>query len=989
MGSAVGLDSYGGPWAGGRCGAVARQRRRVLALLLWGFWFTMADYQEEDLQKFLKNVDEITSLIQEMNSDDPVVREKAVLETEKRLQFTEGDQVEDECRTTVNKTMISPPQAPMKDADEINTALKEKGNEAFVRGDYETAILCYSEGLEKLKDMKVLYTNRAQAYIKLGDYRKALVDCDWALKCDEKCTKAYFHMGKAHLALKNYSVSRECYQKILEINPQLQTQVKEYLNQVDLREKADLQEKEAQESLDSGKNSAMTTKNLLETLSKPDQIPLFYAGGIEILTEMMKDCTERTLFRTNNGFSIISENEVIRRCFSTAGKDAVEETVCLSVLRLWQAVCSENEENQRLLVLRPDTGPLLPSLLASSVPAIQQQSLGLLLQLAQTENGRNLIIGHLDLPRLLEALVSFLDFSDKKANSAMGLLTNLALQERFQVWFQTSLPDILPVLTGVLAKCEEDADLFRDVTYALLGLVMNLCLRSPFVSERAAGVLSRTLSSSLKIVEEAFRAGVVKKMIKFLKAGGQTASRYAVKILAICTNSYQEAREEVVRLDKKLGVLMQLLDSEDEILVGNAALCLGNCMEVPHAASSLLSTDIVPILLKLAGSDAQQTAVQLNAGIALGKLCTAEPRQPLGVVMEFMANGSLEKMLLAHSLGWQLKVCTIHETSLAMNFLHSIKPPLFHLDLKPGNILLDSCLHVKVSDFGLSKRMEQSTQMQCIKRSALQGTLSPGGRVGCSAEKPKRPLHLTVEKGKVRATQHLLESGAAPDALNQSGYSPLPTAGARGKYLLCKMLLRYGASLEWPTQQGWTPLHLAAYKGHLEIIHLLAESQADVGAPGGMNWIPLPLAAHHKAEVVVSTLLKCGADCNAAEQSGWTPLHLAVQRGAFLSIIHLLEHRADVYACNKVGWTPAHLAALKENMAILKVPVKAGTQLDIQEWVGCTPLQLALQSQKQDIVAFPECREPSLAILGRAEPGAQMEILTRVSFPVRSRACWK
>jgi len=34
---------------------------------------------------------------------------------------------------------------------------------------------------------------------------------------------------------------------------------------------------------------------------------------------------------------------------------------------------------------------------------------------------------------------------------------------------------------------------------------------------RAAGVLSRTLASSRKIVEEALRAGVVKKMIKFLK----------------------------------------------------------------------------------------------------------------------------------------------------------------------------------------------------------------------------------------------------------------------------------------------------------------------------------------------------------------------------------------------------------------------------------------------------------------------------------------
>ncbi|KAG8518988.1 Ankyrin repeat and protein kinase domain-containing protein 1, partial [Galemys pyrenaicus] len=99
-------------------------------------------------------------------------------------------------------------------------------------------------------------------------------------------------------------------------------------------------------------------------------------------------------------------------------------------------------------------------------------------------------------------------------------------------------------------------------------------------------------------------------------------------------------------------------------------------------------------------------------------------KQPLGIVMEFMANGSLEKMLPAHSLCWQLKFRIIHETSLAMNFLHSIEPPLLHLDLKPGNILLDSNMHVKISDFGLSKWMEQSTRRQYIERSALRGTLS-------------------------------------------------------------------------------------------------------------------------------------------------------------------------------------------------------------------------------------------------------------------------
>ncbi|XP_008148454.2 ankyrin repeat and protein kinase domain-containing protein 1 [Eptesicus fuscus] len=675
-------------------------------------------------------------------------------------------------------------------------------------------------------------------------------------------------------------------------------------------------------------------------------------------------------------------------------------------------------------------------------------------------------------------------------------------------------------------------------------------------------------------------------------------------------------------------------------------------------------------------------------------------KQPLGIVMEFMANGSLEKMLCTHSISWQLKFRIIHETSLAMNFLHSIKPPLLHLDLKPGNILLDSSMHVKISDFGLSKWMEQSTRMQYIERSALRGTLSymppemflqsnmaPGPKYDvysfgiviwdiltqkkpysglnmmniiirvaagmrpslqsvsnewpgeaqqmgdlmkrCWDQDPKKrpcfpditvetdlllsllqspvtdpesealarkvsckpslrrprevseevsqeltdsdsgghlkrvlqlsdsgslvpsdeelciyenkvtplhflvaqgrveqvrlllahevdvdcqtacgytplliaaqdrqpelcallldhgadanladedgwtplhftaqngddrtarllldhgarvdaqehegwtpfhlaaqnnfenvarllvsrqadpnlreaegktplhvaayfghvtlvklltgqgaeldaqqrnlrtPLHLAVERGKVRAIQHLLKSGAAPDALDRNGYSPLHTAAARGRYLICKMLLRYGASLQLPTQQGWTPLHLAAYKGHLEIIHLLAESHADLGAPGSMNWTPLHLAARHGEEEVVAALLRCGADPNAAEQSGWTPLHLAVQRGTFLSVTHLLEHHADVHARSKGGWTPAHLAALKGNMAILKVLVKAGAQLDIQAGEGCTPRQLALRSQKQSAAAFLEGKEPSLAVVGSAEPGDQTEV---------------
>ncbi|XP_072467180.1 tetratricopeptide repeat protein 12 isoform X3 [Notamacropus eugenii] len=636
--------------------------------------------EERDLEKFLKNVDEISTLVQRLNSDDLSVCERAMDEAEKRLQLLE-DQEEDECRTTLNKTVISPPQVPTKNMDDttpdgfmevlekdarerakrrkenksLANALKEKGNEAFLKGDYRMAVEHYSEGLGKLKDMKVLYTNRAQAYIKLEDYEKALVDCDWALKCDENFTKAYFHMGKAHLALKNYDMSRQCYQKILEINPKLQTQVNDLLNKVDQQEKAESQEKLALQELESGKESAVTTKNLLQALSKPDQIPLFYTGGMQLLTGLMKDCTEQTLFRTHNGFSIINDNAVIKRCFVTEGKGEIEEALCVAVLKLWQAVCNGNEENQRLLLTHSDMDVLLPFFLTSKVPSIQQYSLSLLLLLCQTQNGRILVLNHVDLTRLLQAFVAFVSNSEEEeARMAMQLLTDLALEDRFKTWVQTNLCALL-TLIRILVKCEENEnknELFQENLYATLGLMMNLSLESLSITEvlaeevsrrcvcllnsedggiltRAAGVLSRVLSASVRAVEETVKAGVMKKMIKFLKAGGQTASRYAIKILAVCTNIYYEAREEVTRLDKRFSLLVKLLEAEDEIIVGNAALCIGNCVEVPGAASSLLKSDIVKILLKLAGGDVKEGSVQLNAGIALGKLCTAEPRYTL------------------------------------------------------------------------------------------------------------------------------------------------------------------------------------------------------------------------------------------------------------------------------------------------------------------------------------------------------------------------
>lgn len=71
-------------------------------------------------------------------------------------------------------------------------------------------------------------------------------------------------------------------------------------------------------------------------------------------------------------------------------------------------------------------------------------------------------------------------------------------------------------------------------------------------------------------------------------------------------------------------------------------------------------------------------------------------KEPVGLVMEYMETGSLEKLLASEPLPWELRFRIIHETAVGMNFLHCMSPPLLHLDLKPANILLDAHYHVKV-----------------------------------------------------------------------------------------------------------------------------------------------------------------------------------------------------------------------------------------------------------------------------------------------------
>ncbi|XP_064253807.1 tetratricopeptide repeat protein 12 isoform X1 [Passer domesticus] len=673
---------------------------------------------EADFQRFLRRVDDVTNLLQGLKSPDSAVQEKAIAETEKRLREQGASrEEEEESRTTVNRTLINTsgtPRVQAADADgflaaleqdakeraqrrrrneQLANALKEQGNEAFRAGDFALAIQRYSEGLQKLRDKQELYTNRAQAYLKLHEYEKAISDCEWALKCNKRCLKAYFLMGKAHLALQHFSESRQCYEKMLQIDPQKENLFKDCMNEARLEEKRLREEQRAERELQAGSVAAASIQKLLQSISTPGHPLPYYTGAIRLLAAALNSCTGQTFFRTNKGFSVL-RSEPVRGAFCAESKSPAEVELCVSLLLLWQAACAGNEENQRLLLAQPEVGAQLPELLSCGTAQIQRETLALISLYSEHEQGRRLL-GRQDLSRWLQILMAFVKCTDARADTAMNILSDLTGEERFQSQCRATFStDVLPLFTQLLAcarqvqqaalaravavlgslcadvglraqlaqsrecwqaclelldGCPGASPGYQQCVFAVLGLMMNLLLESngtiqdfavPIsgrclallshqdgrIVTRATGVLSRVLPASPSAVEEVVKGGVVKKMLKFLKAGGQLTSSYAIKTLAICTRSSSRAQQELLEGDKRFQVLLRLLQAGDELTVGNAAFCLSQCLLLPGAASSLLGSSVVQLLLRQAGGDALRSSVQHNSAIALGRLCVAEPR---------------------------------------------------------------------------------------------------------------------------------------------------------------------------------------------------------------------------------------------------------------------------------------------------------------------------------------------------------------------------
>eukprot|EP01084_Bolivina_argentea_P274489 467895_1 len=97
--------------------------------------------------------------------------------------------------------------------------LKNKGNTYLKENKFQQAINCYSQAISIDSTNYIFFANRALAYIKINQFKKALIDCKLSINLCNNYPKSYYRMtvvlNKLHKYIKAIAIARIAQQKWL------------------------------------------------------------------------------------------------------------------------------------------------------------------------------------------------------------------------------------------------------------------------------------------------------------------------------------------------------------------------------------------------------------------------------------------------------------------------------------------------------------------------------------------------------------------------------------------------------------------------------------------------------------------------------------------------------------------------------------------------------------------------------------------------------
>ncbi|KAF7051458.1 hypothetical protein CFC21_059693 [Triticum aestivum] len=146
-----------------------------------------------------------------------------------------------------------------------------------------------------------------------------------------------------------------------------------------------------------------------------------------------------------------------------------------------------------------------------------------------------------------------------------------------------------------------------------------------------------------------------------------------------------------------------------------------------YRETSILMSVNHPNIVRFLGycSNTENTAVKLDGPGIREKYIYAENRERL-LCFEYISKGGLDKHVTdeLRGLEWHTRYRIIKGICEGLRYLHKEKN-IIHMDLKPANILLDDLLIPKITDFGISKQLEEKSHAITMARFGSMGYCAP------------------------------------------------------------------------------------------------------------------------------------------------------------------------------------------------------------------------------------------------------------------------
>ena len=233
----------------------------------------------------------------------------------------------------------------------------------------------------------------------------------------------------------------------------------------------------------------------------------------------------------------------------------------------------------------------------------------------------------------------------------------------------------------------------------------------------------------------------------------------------------------------------------------------------------------------------------------------------------------------------------------------------------------------------------------------------------------------------------LLPTGAAAQA------SPDVHAAVRtGEVARVEEALKAGAALEARDSWGRTPLIVALQQGKAPVVELLLARGADVNATDAWGRTPLLVAAQMRNTAAMRQLIALKADVNAANRNDITPLIASAQMNNVEAVVLLLEARADPNRADNLGWTALMWAASRNRDALVRLLLAGGADAGKTARDGATALELARRGTADPaLLTLLESRTPakpaaSVTPAGAAPAAGAASAAGRAAVPPRAGA---